>query len=188
LIRENRHYYDAFLYGFQQEKSISAEIMMVLQTTMEMQLLFFMRTAPMHHVINIDNMVLQIDKHARALVPHHIDLKMALSMEKRMRGDFIQCLEAKIDVALLIVMRALATEMTVLIGTLNRGKVIRDIENLLLYDIQDLTIEKLCEGTEVVYGLRVGLIRPNKIVDIQHLTIAQVQNMTIQQLCFTVIH
>ena len=188
FIKNNQHFYDRFIYGFQQERSISADIAMAFSHTIEMKLLFYMRTFDFHHAIDMDIQFL-LEKFMRAEIPMTIEGEIGSALIKEMRQEILHSLNTKINVALRKILRPDDIPMSFLVGTIDRGKAIADIQDFHISDIETLTIDELCAGfTGTQVGFRIGLVKSLRIVDIQHLTIAQIQNRTIEGICFTRVH
>ena len=188
FIRDNRHAYDAFIYGFQQEKSLSAEIMMTLQTTVELRMLFFLRSQQIHNTINAE-ILSSLFKYIRAEIYNTINVKVDYRLLKYIRKEIVNSLSTLVTVSLKKILSPSDLPFGFIIGTIDRGKVIADIENYFISDIEDLTIYELCEGlTGTRHGLRIGLVRPLRISDIENFTVAQIQNRTIEDICFVRIH
>lgn len=188
FIRDNRHAYDAFIYGFQQEKSLSAEIMMTLQTTMELKVLFFLRSQDIQNALDAE-ILAGLFKYITAEINNSFDVNIDKSLIKYMRKEIVNSLSTLMTVSLKKILNPSDLPLGFLIGSIDRGRVIADIENFLLSDIEDLTVYELCEGlTGTRHGLRIGLVRPLRIADIEHFTISQIQNRTIDNICFARIH
>ena len=188
FIRDNRHAYDAFIYGFQQEKSLSAEMMMNLQSTVELKVLFLLRSQIVHNTLNAE-VFPSLFKHIRTEIYNTVNSKIDYRLLKHIRKEIAASLSALITVTIMKTLSSNNLPLEFIIGTIDRGKVITDIENYLTSDNEDLANYDLREGLAGTRrGLRVGLVRPIRVSDIEHFTVAQIQNRTIEEICFVRIH
>ena len=187
FIRDNRHDYDAFIFGFAQQQSISAEIAMTFAATVEMKVLFYLRSQDIHNALEMQEVLVNLKKYIRFDIPMTINANMKYSLIKRIRKEIINSLEVKITISLRKVMAANDDAcIGFTVATIDRGKVMSDIEDFAISDIENMTVDALTAGIiGTQFGLRVGLIRPLVIANIQDLRISQIQNRTIEDICFT---
>ena len=128
FIRDNRHAYDAFIYGFQQEKSLSAEIMMNIQSTVELKMLFFLRSQVIHNTISAE-VFSSLFKYIRTEIYNSASAKIDCCLLKHIRKEIINSLSALITVSLTKIISPNDLLFGFVIGTIDRGKVVADIEN-----------------------------------------------------------
>jgi len=187
FVRDNQHRYEAFLYGFQQQLSISGEVIKAFSATIEMKALFWIRSHDIKNVLEMKELLVGLVKYLRVEIPTTFEADITYSLVMQMRSEIINTLEARITVSVKRVMYATeGVNMAFVVGTIDRGRLIADIENLSLADIEGMTIEQLTAGiTGTQHGLRLGLVKPMVIANIQDLTLAQLQDRTIESICFT---
>jgi len=183
-FQNNRHHFEAGVYGFQRDKGLYAEIVKTIQSEILVKLLMFLRSPDLIHNISAE-LTLELLKCIRADIYNTLESEIDIHLIKQVRAELINHLASEITIFLQKKMAANDAVMGVTIGTIDKGKVIADIQDLLMSDIQDLTISDIATDlTMMQHGLRLGVVKPLRISDIQDFTIAQIQDKTIDEICF----
>lgn len=148
-VRYNRHFYDAFIYGFQHEHSLSSEIAMALSATIEMKMLFFLTTHRINNAIDID-ITMEVEKFLRAEIPNTVDISIDFQLFKYLRREIFNCITPSIAITIRSIVQLPNLPMGMTVGSergINIGLVrlmrISDIHNRMISEIQDLQLDDI---------------------------------------------
>ena len=182
-LRNHRHNHTAAIYGFNRVKSIAAQIQMEFKSTIKMLVMLVIRANDIHGNLRMRELRLNLFKNIRADVHMAISGAMNLNVIKHIRAEPNMEIKSNMDVRVFKNIRAEDIHASFIIGAVNQGRLITDIENCYVSDIEHDTVEEICEGlAETRHGLRLGVVKMMYISDIEDLKLAHIQNRTINDI------
>ncbi len=187
LVRNNKHYRNLYIYGFEQIYDIDMLNRMAFGITIEATLIVFITVGEIYNAfgLNIDT---AIEKYIKANLYQSFMVKAEAVMEKMFKLESRNSIMLNIHATISTYINMERENYSAFTwGTLYLGKYISEIENLTIEEIMDITVEQLTKGKDDIYGLDVALIRPFKIIDIQDLYISDIQDKLVDDITHLII-
>ena len=157
-IRSNIHHVNMYIYGIQQDKTISAEIKMALISDIVAKLFIFLNTVFAMN-LRINELDFFLEKCARANHDMNVVPSVGVMLDKVMKTALPLGIHSSIVAAIRKFMKANIFHHSILTGTF------------------------LATGAQTE-GLKVGLVKTRLISEIQDLYIADIEDLTIDDLCY----
>ena len=173
FVRDNKHFRDAFIYGYHRDKDIPTEIMFTIVPFVETILLSFLKPVGFYNSLDAKisiELIKYLSGTLHSLVVTNIDVSLIKLLQKEIKN----LLTIKLSVSIQKLLETKNIENGIRVGTVRIATSTNEVNEF--------------ENIEIRHGLRVGIVRPRRISDIENLTIAQIQNRTIEDICFVAIN
>lgn len=181
-IKPNIHKYERIVYGFQQEKTLMAEIFMTMNAEILLKLYMNLRFEPINMHISINDLILRDVKNTRLESIMAFDVNIGLNAIKQMRFESINSFTATLRPSLNSYMKTEEINMSVQIGTLDFGKRMNKLKPFRMNELKNKKMNELRQDIKEVYGLKIGLIKRTRMRDLRGLRMNQLKNRRMQDI------